>query len=77
LPAIKARELLRFFEDQGFVFDRQKGSHYVMVRQEPFAMAVIPIHKGKTLGRGLVADILRDAGFSVQDFINWRKRRKP
>jgi predicted RNA binding protein YcfA (HicA-like mRNA interferase family) len=73
LPAVRARELIRFFEAHGFLFDRQTGSHCIMVRLEPFVIASIPQHKGKTLGRGLVADILKDAGFSTSDFIEWKK----
>jgi predicted RNA binding protein YcfA (HicA-like mRNA interferase family) len=73
LPAVRARELIKFFEAHGVLFERQVGSHYLMVRPDPFAIASIPQHKGKTLGRGLIADILKDAGFSTSDFVEWKK----
>jgi len=32
----------------------------------------IPMHTGCDLGRGLAARILKDAGFSVEDFLEHR-----
>jgi predicted RNA binding protein YcfA (HicA-like mRNA interferase family) len=30
----------------------------------------VPVHTGTDLGRGLVKRILKDAGFTVEDYIN-------
>ena len=32
----------------------------------------IPIHTGSDLGRGLAVRILKDAGFSIEDFLRLR-----
>jgi len=32
----------------------------------------VPIHSGCDLGRGLAVRILKDAGFSVEDYLRWR-----
>jgi predicted RNA binding protein YcfA (HicA-like mRNA interferase family) len=34
----------------------------------------VPIHTGADLGRGLAVRILKDAGFSVEDFVRRRER---
>ena len=72
MPQVTARELVRFLKAHRFVEDRQAGSHLTL-RHEKTGMAVtIPVHTGSDIGRGLAARILKDAGFSVEDYFNWR-----
>ena len=63
-----AKQLLRFLRKQGYVQERQKGSHLVLENPSR-RMLVIPVHKGD-LPRGLFLRILKDAGFSEEDFLN-------
>ncbi|HVU08212.1 MAG TPA: type II toxin-antitoxin system HicA family toxin [Verrucomicrobiae bacterium] len=71
-PAIRAAELLKFLKDNGFVPLRQAGSHLTLYNQERDVAVTVPIHKGHDLGRGLTLRILKDAGFTTDDFLNWR-----
>ena len=71
LPAVTAKELVRFLKRQGFVEDRQRGSHLVLFLPKDNRVVVVPMHSGD-LGRGLTRHILKDAGFSIEDFLRLR-----
>jgi predicted RNA binding protein YcfA (HicA-like mRNA interferase family) len=70
LPAISARELVRFLKRQGFVEDRQRGSHLVLFHPETNRTVVVPMHSA-TWGEVFSA-ILKDSGFSVEDYLRLR-----
>ncbi|MGF1674771.1 MAG: type II toxin-antitoxin system HicA family toxin [Rivularia sp. (in: cyanobacteria)] len=55
-------------EKIGFEVVRQKGSH-VRMQHTDGRVVTIPIHAGKTLGKGLLRKILRDAEISKDEFI--------
>jgi predicted RNA binding protein YcfA (HicA-like mRNA interferase family) len=71
LPQIKAPELVKFLKSQGFREDRQSGSH-ITLYHETRGLVTIPVHTGCDLGRGLVIRILKDAGFSAEDYLRLR-----
>jgi predicted RNA binding protein YcfA (HicA-like mRNA interferase family) len=62
-----AAQLLRFLRDQGYTKKRQKGSHLILEHPSR-RMLVIPVHKGD-LPRGLFLRILKDAGFTEEEFL--------
>jgi predicted RNA binding protein YcfA (HicA-like mRNA interferase family) len=64
----KARELLRFLRQKGYREVRQKGSHMIL-KHSMLPMLVVPFHRGD-IPRGLFLRVLKDAGFSEQDFLN-------
>ncbi|WP_339381823.1 type II toxin-antitoxin system HicA family toxin [Dendronalium phyllosphericum] len=47
---------------------RQKGSH-VQMESENGRLVTIPVHPGKTISRGLLRKILRDAELTREEFI--------
>ena len=67
-----ARELVRFLKSQGFVEDRQSGSHLTLRHPEQRLSVTIPVHTGCDIGRGLAIRILKDTGFSVDDYLRLR-----
>jgi predicted RNA binding protein YcfA (HicA-like mRNA interferase family) len=67
LPRIAGRECIRALERAGFHHKRQRGSHVVMRRDEPFAQVVVPDHD--ELDRGTLRAIIRQAGLSVEEFL--------
>jgi predicted RNA binding protein YcfA (HicA-like mRNA interferase family) len=71
LPQIKAIELTRFLKSQGFEEDRQSGSHITLIHKEKGPIT-IPVHTGCDIGRGLAIRILKDAGFSIEDYLRLR-----
>jgi predicted RNA binding protein YcfA (HicA-like mRNA interferase family) len=67
LPVISGLVCVKALEKIGFVISRQKGSHIVLVREEPRATVSVPDHK--ELDRGTLRAIIRQAGLSVDEFI--------
>ena len=72
LPILRASELLQFLKDNGFVPLRQAGSHLTLYHRDRDVAVTVPVHKGHDLGRGLTLRILKDAGFTPEDFLKWR-----
>ena len=68
LPRVSGREVVKALESAGYEFDRQRGSHIVL-RQgvEPRRRLVVPDHK--KLSRGTLRAIIRQAGLTVEEFI--------
>ena len=69
IPIIKGIKLIRVLVKKGFIINRIKGSHHILVHPTRKVTISVPIHKGKTLGRGIVAAIIKDAGLSVEEFL--------
>ena len=72
MPQVTARELIRFLKSQGFAEDRQSGSHLTLWHEEQMLSVTIPVHTGADLGRGLAIRILKDARFTVEDYLRLR-----
>ena len=72
LPQVSSGELVRFLKSQGFVQDRQSGSHLTLWHSEKNVSVTIPVHTGCDIGRGLAVRILKTAGFSVDDYMRLR-----
>lgn len=72
MPQVTAHELIRFLKAQGFVEDRQAGSHLTLWHTGRSLSITVPVHTGCDIGRGLAVRILKDAGFSVDEYIRLR-----
>jgi predicted RNA binding protein YcfA (HicA-like mRNA interferase family) len=72
LPQLTARELIEFLKSQGFVEDRQSGSHLTLWHAARGVSVTVPVHTGTDLGRGLAIRLLKDSGFSVEDYLRLR-----
>jgi predicted RNA binding protein YcfA (HicA-like mRNA interferase family) len=72
MPQVTARELIRFLESQGFIQDRQTGSHVTLWHPVRNQAVTVPLHTGCDIGRGLAIRILKDAGFSPEEFVRLR-----
>jgi predicted RNA binding protein YcfA (HicA-like mRNA interferase family) len=70
MPQVTARELIKFLKARGFVEDRQSGSPLTRRHMDRRVSVIIPVHTGCEIGRGLVVRILRDAGFTVADYMS-------
>jgi predicted RNA binding protein YcfA (HicA-like mRNA interferase family) len=66
LPQVSGRDCVQAPEKTGFFLIRQKGSHIILRRQDPFAQLVVPDHK--ELDKGTLRAIIRQAGLSVAEF---------
>ena len=69
IPAVTGKEAVRVFERAGFVCVRISSSHHIMKRAGCVHNLSIPVHAGKTLGKGLLKSQIAAAGMTVEDFI--------
>lgn len=53
------KQLIKGLRKFGFELIRIKGSHHFM-RHPDGRCTVVPVHRGETIGQGLLAQILRD-----------------
>jgi len=65
-PAVTGLRLVKALERFGFVRIRTKGSHNFM-RHPDGRRTVVPVHRGDTIGRGLLARILRDCELTYDE----------
>lgn len=67
LPVLSGADTVRALERAGFVQQRQRGSHVMLVhRNDPARRTVVPMHK--EIDRGLLRAIISQCGLTVQDF---------
>ncbi len=71
LPALRAREVVRTLEKAGFVKWRQKGSHLTMYRESDRRTLTVPIHFSKTVPKGALHAIIKQAGLTVEEFVSF------
>jgi len=68
-PAVTGSQLIKAFRKHGFEVIRVKGSHHYL-RHPDGRCTVVPVHRGETIGRGLLAQILRDCELAKSDLQN-------
>jgi predicted RNA binding protein YcfA (HicA-like mRNA interferase family) len=68
LPAVTGKQTVRALERAGFLKDRQKGSHLILIHPQRRVRVVVPMHAGKTIKKSLFAGILSEAGLSIEQF---------
>jgi predicted RNA binding protein YcfA (HicA-like mRNA interferase family) len=68
LPVLTGKTVINTLEKIGFQAVRQKGSHVQMEREDGL-LVTIPVHAGKTIGKGLLRKILRDTELTREEFI--------
>ena len=67
---LSGRELVRILLRVGFVVNRQKGSHIILRREDPFARVVVPDHK--RIRPGTLCQVLNEAGITVEQLLELR-----
>jgi predicted RNA binding protein YcfA (HicA-like mRNA interferase family) len=69
LPVTSGAQAVKAFERAGWHVDRQRGSHVVMLKAGHIASLSIPQHK--ELAPGTLRSLIRTAGLSVEEFIDF------
>ena len=68
LPRVKGQELIGALRKAGFEVIRVKGSHHFL--QHPDGRCtVVPVHRGETIGSGLMSKILRDCEMTRDELV--------
>ena len=71
IPQTTSRELVKFLLEHEYEIERLSGSHLTLRNRTRGTSITIPVHKGCEIGRGLAVRILKDAGFSVDEYLQW------
>jgi predicted RNA binding protein YcfA (HicA-like mRNA interferase family) len=67
---LSGQELVKVLLRVGFVVNRQRGSHIVLRRADPYARVVVPDHR--QLRPGTLRQILNEAGIVVEQLLKLR-----
>ena len=70
---VTVAELFAFLRSKGFTIKTGQGRHGTKAVKGNLKIP-IPIHGGGTLAKGTVASVLVDAGYTGNDFIEWRRQ---
>jgi len=65
-PSVSGRQLIKVLRKLEFEVIRVKGSHHFL-RHPDGRATVVPVHRGETIGRSLLAQILRDCDLSHEE----------
>jgi predicted RNA binding protein YcfA (HicA-like mRNA interferase family) len=68
-PALNGIQLIKALRRLGFEIIRIKGSHHFL-RHPDGRCTVVPVHRGESIGRGLLAQILRDCELTREEIQN-------
>jgi predicted RNA binding protein YcfA (HicA-like mRNA interferase family) len=71
LPLLSWREVVKALARAGFQVARQKGSHLILVKGD----AVVPVPKHEQIKKGLLLEIIREAGLSKEEFLRLIKEK--
>jgi predicted RNA binding protein YcfA (HicA-like mRNA interferase family) len=69
LPSLTPRQVIRALQRGGFSVTNTTGSHYRLVHKENPSRWVIVAYHNKDLKRGTLTGIIRQAGFTIDQFI--------
>jgi len=69
VPRITGEEAVRAFGRAGFALDRISGSHHILKRKGHPLRLSIPVHRGKNVGKGLLASQIEAAGLTLDEFL--------
>jgi predicted RNA binding protein YcfA (HicA-like mRNA interferase family) len=67
LPRISGQKCVQALSKIGFEVRNQQGSHIILVRESPKTRLSVPNHK--ELDKGTLRAIIRQAGLTVEQFI--------
>ena len=66
LPVLSGGEVVRAFEHAGWGFDRQRGSHVILVKAGHIASLSVPQHR--EVAPGTLRALIRASGMTVDEF---------
>ncbi len=70
LPVVSGKDVLKALLKAGFQVQRQKGSHVHLFKQSEDKMlrVTVPVHGNKDLNPFVLRSIIRQAGYSPEEF---------
>ncbi|MEW6201764.1 MAG: type II toxin-antitoxin system HicA family toxin [bacterium] len=69
LPAVTGKQTLKALQKAERNIKSQKGSHVKLTKQGRDYFLIVPIHDKFTIPKGTLANIIKDAGLTVEEFV--------
>lgn len=69
ISVIHYKKLVKFFEDYGFMFDRQKGDHLVFTKPHIKKPIIIPAYR--EIPVFIIKENLKTAGINRKDYLKY------
>ncbi|MCP8320354.1 MAG: type II toxin-antitoxin system HicA family toxin [archaeon] len=69
LPLLSWRDVVKVLTKEGFHVVRQRGSHVILVKEE----YIVPVPKHREIKRGLLLEIMAEAGLAREEFLKLLK----
>jgi predicted RNA binding protein YcfA (HicA-like mRNA interferase family) len=70
LPTVSGKRVVQALTRAGFRVERIAGSHDLLVfPSDPSRTVMVPVHGNRDLKLGTLRSIIRQAGFSVEEFV--------
>ena len=69
LPLLSWQKVVKALGKAGFQIVRQKGSHLILVKDD----VIVPLPKHKEIKRGLLLEIIAEAGLTKEQFLDLLK----
>ncbi len=69
LGSYTGQEIVKAFQKAGWRITRRRSSHVILEKEGQEATLSVPVHKGKNVKRGTLRDLIKDAGMTVDQFL--------
>ena len=69
LHNLKPERIVKAFERAGWTNEGRRGSHVKLTKEGNLNILSIPVHKGKTVKKGLLVDQIKKAELTVEEFL--------
>ena len=69
VPSVTGGRAIATFQRFGFTVVRIKGSHHIMKKPGHRYLLSVPVHKGKSIKKGTLGSLIKDAGITIDDFV--------
>lgn len=73
VPSRTGKDIVALLKKEGFVLERQRGSH-VFLRHPDGRATVVPVHSGEVIGPGLLTKIMRDIEITKDDLLKMLRK---
>ena len=67
LPVLSGKQVRKAFENDGWEYVRQRGSHMILVKEGSMTTLSVPNHKA--VARGTLRSLIRAASLTVEEFL--------
>jgi len=64
---LSPKYLIKFLEENGFIFKRTKGSHQLYYNPATNKTIIVPVHGGKHMKKGTFLTVIKQAGLDKND----------